>query len=543
MIDVIVGNEAWTLDPRRTIGAGGEAVVVQHGRGKQRCAVKLFRDPSEEKRAKLERLLAGAPWPACVVSPTALVLEPRTSRTLGFTMPLLEGGAEPIALLAKTAHRAARGIGRKLLAEILTRFGEALGAIHWAGLVVGDLNDQNELVDERGRVWFIDADSFQIGEHPCTVASELFLDPLLYGPDPAHPCAAPVHRRFESGHDWWSYAVIAFRALTGVHPFGGAHPTLPTVPARARARATVFDPNVQLPAPAREGIASLTRDLRERFEHVFRSDERGAFDLRLLRAYAAEIVRCGCGLELPASRLPCPRCAPAARAVVPSPPSRVSIRELRPAPPRPVPGAAIEGVYALVRGWLFVDGASGSVPVATVVEGQATLSTNARAEGCLVAEQRFGDRLYRFVRRRVVIDLDVPPLDRGERLVDEGLVVGEGVAAVLRITERGGERRARASWFAFSAGAGVSVVERRDIDVPASARPAGECVEGALLVRQSLLVATDHGLVREDLLGRAPPARFDAPPEIVREGTHLSLGAEGLIARTGDRAFALEVLA
>lgn len=540
MTQVLVNGELWTLDPRRTLGAGGEAVVLLHGRGKQRCAVKLFRDPSDEKQAKLEALMAGGPWPACVVAPTALALEPGSGRAVGFTMPLLEGG-EPIALLSRAPWRAARGLGRKGVAELVTRLGECLAAIHGAGLVVGDLNDQNEMVDAKGGVWFIDADSFQIGRLSCAVASELFLDPLLYGPDPASPCLSAEPRRFSAASDWYAFAVIAFRSLTGIHPYGGAHPTLGTIAARARARVSVFDASVNLPTPAREGIATLTRALRDQFERGFAASEREVFDLRTLRAFALEIVRCSCGLELPASRLPCPRCAPIARVVLPAPPSRVSFREAVATPV--AEGTARDGVYALVRGWLFVDTSGASIPVATVVEGQARFATEARVEGALLAEQRFGDRVYRFVRRRVVVDLDVSALDRGERLVDEALVLGDGVVAILRVTQRAGERRVRSAWFAFSPASDCKVVASHALDVAAGARVAGESISGGVLVRSSYLVATDRGLVREDLLGRAAAVEFAAPHDVVRDGSRLSLRPAGLVAETGGRAFTLEVLA
>ena len=59
----------------------------------------------------------------------------------------------------------------------------------------------------------------QLAGLPCEVSTELFLDPLLYGPDLTQPCAtaAGAPRWFGRGSDWYAFSVLAFRSLTGLH--------------------------------------------------------------------------------------------------------------------------------------------------------------------------------------------------------------------------------------------------------------------------------------------------------------------------------------
>lgn len=197
------------------------------------------------------------------------------------------------------------------MAEVCLAVGVALAEVHASGAVVGDFNDQNELFAPDRSVHFIDADSFQLPGFPCEVATESFLDPLLYGPDPRAPwLTGSGARRFTPESDWYSFAVLAFRSITGVHPYGGVRSELPTFAERARAGASVFDEAVALPAASREGVSLLTNDLAGVFRAIFERRARGVFPLGLLASYADEIVKCSCGLELPASKLPCPRCQP-----------------------------------------------------------------------------------------------------------------------------------------------------------------------------------------------------------------------------------------
>lgn len=304
----IGGRRAVSLRPEDVLGEGGEAVVYRvEGR-----AVKLFRQASAAREDKVRALLALAPrLPREAIAPEELVVDasrgPGAGRVVGFAMALLDPALEPLAVLSRKAFRAARGLRGADVAAVFARLARALRAVHAAGLVVGDLSDQNELFSA-GEVALVDVDSFQAPGFPCEVATEAFLDPRLYGPDPAAPALSPGGpRRFDEASDWWAYAVLLFRSLTLLHPFGGVDPALPTLARRALARRSVLSDGVRLPTGAEARIAGLPRPALLAFERVF---EGGARDLpgELADELARSLTTCGCGVDHEQGRA-CPACA------------------------------------------------------------------------------------------------------------------------------------------------------------------------------------------------------------------------------------------
>ena len=327
-MDVRIQGRRVSLAARNTLGDGGEATVLRHGD----LAVKVYHQPSPERARKLEALLRLAPsMPEAVALPIALVHDARGRDVVGFAMRAL-AGREPLASLSLRAHRARAAVGALAVAALFTDVHATLAAIHRAGVVVGDLNDQNELYaldpgappgaagprDGAPPVAFIDADSFQLPGHACVVATEAFLDPLLYGPDLAAPVLSPAGPRvFSTDSDWYAFAVLLFRALTLVHPYGGVDPGIATLPRRAAARRSVFAPTVRYPAKVGYSLEVLSDELLGVMRDLFDRGARGAFPLTALAAYADGLVRCAaCGSEHPRERRRCPSCAAAAPRVV-----------------------------------------------------------------------------------------------------------------------------------------------------------------------------------------------------------------------------------
>ena len=92
---------------------------------------------------------------------------------------------------------------------------DAIAGLHAAGVVIGDCNDLNVLVDGR-RVHLIDVDSYQFGGFACPMFSERFVDPRLCDAQQLVPV-----RPHDADSDWFAFAVMVFRSLLGVGPWGG----------------------------------------------------------------------------------------------------------------------------------------------------------------------------------------------------------------------------------------------------------------------------------------------------------------------------------
>ncbi|CAN5912528.1 hypothetical protein BH11MYX2_BH11MYX2_02470 [soil metagenome] len=134
--------------------------------------------------------------------------------------------------------------------------------------------------------------------------SERFVDPRL-----CDQGMVPV-RPHDQASDWFAFAVMAFRSLLGVGPWGGVHqpadPTLRVAPTlRALRRLSVLATDIVYPRAAKS-LGILPDELRELFRAIFERDQRGVFprlELERLRLRACT----QCGEEH--GRLRCPTCA------------------------------------------------------------------------------------------------------------------------------------------------------------------------------------------------------------------------------------------
>lgn len=317
MTAIYVAGARVRLAPDMLIGTGGEAEVYDLGDGR---ALKLFKTPDHpdlagapiEQDAAKERLdihqskLRDFPGdlPERVIAPRALATDrKRGGRIVGYAMDLVPRGE----LLYRYGEPRVRrySVSGDRVADALCDLRDTVAAIHDRGVVIGDFNDLNVLV-EGGRAHVIDADSFQFGSYPCSVYSERFVDPLLCDPR-ANGLILKEHHRPSS--DWYAFAVMVMRSLLCVGPYGGVY--RPNDKSRRIAhgarplrRITVFDPEVIYPKPALH-YGLLPDDLLEYFKRTFVEDRRVPFPAPLLDDL--RWTRCrACGGEH--ARASCPSC-------------------------------------------------------------------------------------------------------------------------------------------------------------------------------------------------------------------------------------------
>jgi hypothetical protein len=293
---VNIDGHGVTLDDGALVGEGGEARVFALGDD----VVKIFFDGAPDtlvalREKKLRAFPAGLP--ANVLAPLSLATND-AGDVVGYRMHRVRGAVD-LGLLARPGARAARD--RNGVLALFRALLSTVDALHARGVVVGDLNDGNVLVGDNGagQPFVIDADSMQFGGLPCPVAHERFLDPHLYGVDLGR---SP---RFSSSSDHYALRVLLLQSLCLVHPYGGVHPTLPTLLRRAEARHSVFRNDVTLPRAAL-ALSTLPEALSADLRACFDDDKRMPLSPALLDAAAARYVRCGCGVEH--ARKACPAC-------------------------------------------------------------------------------------------------------------------------------------------------------------------------------------------------------------------------------------------
>jgi serine/threonine protein kinase len=300
-MQVRINGQSVQLENNAVIGVGGEATVFKLGSQ----AVKVYIAPDEKRGQKLQQMLPKTnQLPDDVIAPQHLVYDDKGKAVVGFTMRLLDTQYIEVRELTKKQYRTQTGISAKDVARLFLRIGETLQRIHQAGMVVGDLNDLN-IMFHAEKALFIDVDSFQFDSFPCMVGTEAFTDPKLYGVNFAN------HPAFSPENDWYSFAVLLFKALLLTHPYGGVHPKFKLLPHRAQQQISVFNHDVTYPKIA-YAPELLSDKLQAEFRLWFDKGKRTVFPLDLLHDYINNLNTCpNCDAAYPNNRNQCPVCSEA----------------------------------------------------------------------------------------------------------------------------------------------------------------------------------------------------------------------------------------
>jgi len=440
-----------------------------------------------------------------------------------------------------------RGVELAVVTRALIDLRTTVERLHAAGVVIGDFNDLNVLVDG-DTCAVIDADSFQFGAWRCALFTERFVDPRLCDPSATAPILIQPHDR-ES--DWFAFAAMALRSLIAVGPYGGVHqPKDPArrVPAALRALrgVSIYDGEVLAPK-ASLPLEVLPDELNGAFQAIFATGPRGArgpFPRHALEALRWQ--RCACGAEH--ARVRCPVCRTVV--AIPTAPTTVVRGALRATridrdevrattwpigkrPPSGGPEVWIEG------GMLYRRGAIGPELIGQILAGHTHAWVGARLG---VGFYRAGAWMVGFVfrpDRRGLDDRVALPRLRGQ-LIDAHAIVGDDRAWLLWRESFAGHERITCTVVSAT---GEVLATRTD--------DASECAwglaRGAVAAGAHLFVPTDQGVIRLGMTGCAPAtaiavtATFPDTAELVSADDQLHLGPRGLDVRKSDVAYRLEL--
>lgn len=203
------------------IGGGGEGEVYEvHGRPDR--AVKLYHDKYRApRRAKIAAMIARrlCDRSDLVAFPTEAVSSDR-GEFLGFAMRRVVGH-RPLFQLYVPRDRARYfpAADPRFLVRAAANVARAVASVHYAGCVVGDLNESGLLVSSQATVAMIDADSFQVAHGAdrflCGVGKPDYTAPELRGLDFARDARS-------RNHDAFALASLIFQLLfLGRLPFAG----------------------------------------------------------------------------------------------------------------------------------------------------------------------------------------------------------------------------------------------------------------------------------------------------------------------------------
>jgi hypothetical protein len=527
------------LAPATLLGQGGEAEVYDLGDDR---VLKWWKPPEhadfdglpDAQHAAAQRI-AQAPaklralpghLPAAVVAPCGFALD-RKKQVVGYLMPKITG--TPLHDVGEPRWRREHPVAGDDVVAVLLALHDAIAGLHRAGVIVGDCNDLNVLVEldtGRGpRVHLIDVDSYQYAGFTCSMFSERFVDPRLCDAQQLVPV-----RPHDEDSDWFAFAVMVLRSLVGVGPWGGVARACPPG-ARALRRLSVLAADVTYPRAARP-LAILPDDLLDALRAIFERDRRGVFPRALLERLRLRACTT-CGEEH--ARVRCPAC----QAVAHVPPAVVHGRLRYQAIPTSdvVVATARVGRRAGARGstiaaHVWLDGTAlmratrlGPERIGSVLAGQTHAWVGAKLG---VGFYRAGGYAVGFVFRpdRGVLDDRVAlPKLRGQ-LVASHAVIGDDRAWLFLTCAEPAGAGTRLVTTCIVIGADASVLAGQPLpDATWLAGIGGACAAGS-----HLFVPTDDGVARVEIVqGTITATRlFAETAPLVTAGDVLALSPGGL---------------
>ena len=222
------------------LGSGGEGSIYALDQLPDLVA-KVYHSPGGETGAKLALMVDNPPtmpereghvsiaWPLDTLHSS---LPARPDNTVGFLMHRISS-MQPVSQCYNPAARKRNfpHFTYRHLCAVAINIAIAVNAVHGRNYVIGDINESNILVDDRGLVTLIDTDSFQVIDpndgtiYRSPVGKPEYTPPELQG------------HRFDSVdrneyHDRFGLGVIVFQLLMeGRHPYAGRFTGLGEPPA------------------------------------------------------------------------------------------------------------------------------------------------------------------------------------------------------------------------------------------------------------------------------------------------------------------------
>ncbi len=247
------GGGDLNLTKRHFIAEGGEGRVYAQG-GK---CYKIYTDPNKMIPAGKIRELGAITNPD-IIKPEDVILKGRTP--VGYSMRHVDN-VHVLCQLFTKAFKQRSGLTTEMVLDVTKSLQQGVADIHSAGALVVDLNEMNQLVSQDFKhVYFIDVDSYQTAHYPATAIMDSIRDWHVQ------------NNKWTRETDWFSWGIIVFQMLTGIHPFKGRHPSVNGMVDRMKANISVLRPDVTVPKVAQ--LAAIPETYKGWFKAVFDDGKR-----------------------------------------------------------------------------------------------------------------------------------------------------------------------------------------------------------------------------------------------------------------------------
>ncbi len=169
-----------------------------------------------------------------VIKPEDIILSSK-NKQIGYTMRYI---ADTYALcqLFTRVFKERNSIDPQTMLDLMQNMQKSIDNVHQVGVLIVDLNEMNFLINDKfSEVYFIDVVSYQTKHYPATAIMPSVRD-----------YHTPIGS-FTQESDWFSFAIVAFQMLIGIHPYKGKHPKVKGLEERMRGNISIFNSDVRIP--------------------------------------------------------------------------------------------------------------------------------------------------------------------------------------------------------------------------------------------------------------------------------------------------------
>jgi hypothetical protein len=258
MSEYKINNITIDLTPKDFIAAGGEGKIF----GKGKIAYKIYEDPAKMIPLQKIQELAVLTDPN-IIKPDSLIYQKK--KVVGYSMRLVEGSV--LCQLFTKAFKQRNNLSHDQILKLVEKLYDLITHIHHHNILLVDLNELNFLVDSMFKeVYAIDVNSYQTKNYPATVIMPSVRD-------------RHCNNKFTHETDWFSWGIVAFQMLIGIHPYKGNHPDFEKLglddrlDARMKKNISVLNSQVRIPKVC-EAFDSIPTGLRNWFKAVFDEGKR-----------------------------------------------------------------------------------------------------------------------------------------------------------------------------------------------------------------------------------------------------------------------------
>lgn len=262
--------------------SGGEGDIFVQGNR----AYKVYQDKTKViKEAKINEL-AALSLPN-IIKPERILLD-KNNAPVGYSMNLVPDSYALSQLFPK-AFKIRNSLNNSQICKLVLTLRSGIEHVHSKNILIVDVNELNFLVDKQFKdVYFIDVDSYKTRSFNPTAIMDSVRD--------RHS------KDFSVLTDWFSFGVLAFNLLLGIHPFRGTYAPLSHIKgieqnldARMMQNISVLHKDVKVP-PVVDSFDNIPAAYRDWFYAIFEEGKRIPPPVDLVQsviAAAVPIIRAG----------------------------------------------------------------------------------------------------------------------------------------------------------------------------------------------------------------------------------------------------------